>query len=1098
MGQRLTFLVLGCVLATALPASAQTLTISSNSGPAAKDFATEVLGDPWDMEEASDYVYTYSFNDGGGGPAFNAMPDVSNGVLHGISQGSTPKVCILHEGIPGAFNLVGRNGTRYPIDSNRFKRLSFRMKRALGQPNTQEQIGAMWMSQPGGSSGSGLKYGLIAATDTSGFRINQAPVGQAQDSNYHIYVIDLDQSSQLYQGSWSGAEGGIYLRLGNNGSLAGTEIDLDWVRLSERGTTKHLAWSGFSGKVTLTATNAATGDAIQIYNGTSNDFNSPGAIDWDYGFLPGGTWTITATSGGQSKSVTLTIDAAPVINITEPDATGGHDYATDTFADAWDLTNAQDLRFGSLHQIGNQNFTENGLEAVTAPQGSPDPFVQFNGQANTVTIPANRYHRFSFTLLYDHPELLGDVYLNPQWGGVCRVIWNQGADFRVTQDIVSLGGNPNTFVMDLATLSNTTTQIEDQGGHPGPAWGGQIQNFWIRIDEGTNPRWFRLSNVKLAADDEPNGNGFFTIKWRVFDSSGSRELGNSGGSDAKVNLYYDTDTDPGAGLTQFASNVAANAGQYSWDVSGLPAGTYYVYATITDNAGNTQSRYSTGPVTTPGYPAGLRTDSNKDGLPDAWEAQYGISDPNADEDGDGLTNAQEYALGTNPLIPNVLNLSEGATGFFTERIALANPDSAPADVTLTFLRGPGNAPINREYTLPPWGRSTVKVNDVAGLAGPTDVSTVITSNTGGVIAERTMMWGEGFYGGTTGKAIDKARTQWFLAEGVQNGFFDTFILLANATGSPANVTLRFLRDGAGPVDKAFVVPATSRITVVTARDVPEVVNYSFSTSVTSDQPITVERSTYFHYAGGRSFEGGTEDAAIPSLSTTWYLAEGQSSPMFSEFILLGNPNGRNASVTLKYLMPGGRTVTQVVPVAANSRRTIQVNNTDPNATDSPWNLGVQNTDVSVAITSDVPIAVERSMYWNGTNGWTDGHSSAGVTSQGTIWALAEGESGGALGFESYILFANPNPNSARVRLTFLRSGGNGPVTDDFDVPGNSRVTKSVGEYIGRGVLSPGEQVGVRVDSLNGVPIVIERAMYWNGGGEFWGAGTGETGFKLKD
>ena len=174
-----------------------------------------------------------------------------------------------------------------------------------------------------------------------------------------------------------------------------------------------------------------------------------------------------------------------------------------------------------------------------------------------------------------------------------------------------------------------------------------------------------------------------------------------------------------------------------------------------------------------------------------------------------------------------------------------------------------------------------------------------------------------------------------------------------------------------------------------------------------------------------------------------------------------------------------------------------MNNADPNDPTTPWNLGVRNTDVPVAINSDVPIAVERAMYWPGSN-WTDGHSSSGLTSQGTVWALAEGEGGGALSFESYILFANPNSQSAHVRLTWLRTGTNPtPVVDEFDVPANARVTKSVGEFINTGRLSPGEQVGARIESVNGVPIVVERAMYWNGGGEFWGGGTGETGFKLK-
>ncbi len=41
-------------------------------------------------------------------------------------------------------------------------------------------------------------------------------------------------------------------------------------------------------------------------------------------------------------------------------------------------------------------------------------------------------------------------------------------------------------------------------------------------------------------------------------------------------------------------------------------------------------------------------DLNSNGLPDAWEVRYGVTDPNGDDDGDGQSNLNEYFANTNP------------------------------------------------------------------------------------------------------------------------------------------------------------------------------------------------------------------------------------------------------------------------------------------------------------------------------------------------------------------------------------------------------------------------------------------------------------------
>ncbi len=676
-----------------------------------------------------------------------------------------------------------------------------------------------------------------------------------------------------------------------------------------------------------------------------------------------------------------------------------------------------------------------------------------------------------------------------------------------------------TYTIDLSAYGSADGGCADEGLQVlpnGSAWGNltsSITNFRLDINEGTLDTPFTLANVTLAADDEPDAAGQFIVQWSAQDA---RYSANPATANGAVSIYVDTDTDPSS-KRLVAGNLRASAGAYIWDLGATPGGitpgTYQVYVEMTDTAGYSYGKYATGPVqVTRTYEAPMTLQQ--------WQAFYGVTNMSADPDGDGVGNQAEFDAGTSPHIANRSELAEGSTGFFQERVAIANPENraAIARVIVLFGQRPDlgeaapPAPVVQDITVAPYGRQTVNVN---GLANATyngqgrAVSVIVESLRGGVVVERTMSFGDG-WGGHTGKALMAPSTQWFLAEGAANGFFQTFIMLT-ATGSVApKVTVDFLlEDGQVVSIPADFSAAPGRVTIW-ANEVcapgtggngclRALAGKAFSTRITSTQPITVERAMYFN-RGGRTFEGGHASAAVTAPATRWFVAEGATGPNFDTYLLIANPNAADTTATVRYLTPEGA-YTETYGVRGNSRLTLYVD-AELARVSGRDAVGTQ-IDVSAEVSAPQPIVVERAMYWFGSfQNWTDAHNSAGVTTTGTNWALAEGQHGGALKYKTFVLIANPSPIAATVRMRLLREGGRAAVTSaDFTVPANSRFTCYAGQpgpcQDAFAQLQDGEMFGVNVESLNGTPIVIERALYWDGGGEAFGAGTNETGIRVR-
>jgi hypothetical protein len=417
-------------------------------------------------------------------------------------------------------------------------------------------------------------------------------------------------------------------------------------------------------------------------------------------------------------------------------------------------------------------------------------------------------------------------------------------------------------------------------------------------------------------------------------------------------------------------------------------------------------------------------------------------------------------------------LAEGATGaFFDEDITLTNPSGADAPVRIDFLleRGPSGA--FAAVNVPAHSPHQIAVDS----AFPDDAISAVVHSTNAVplAVERTMSWDANGYGGHGGTSTSP-NTRWLFAEGSQ-GYFHTYVLLANDNAASVDVAIRFLLEGGGVVTHPVSVPARQRVTVH-AGDIPALRDLSFGIEVIASDAIIAERSMYFPSGGARLFEGGHESPGVNATSTRWFLAEGATGPFFDCFILLSNPTGSVAHTTLTYLLTSGETITQTLDVPANGRSTVNVETVDAR---------LANTPVSTTVTSDVGIIVERSMYWTDDARWREAHNSLGVTVPALRWGVADGRIGGPRGHQTYILLANPNPRKAEVMVSFLKGGVRGP-TLTYTLQPTSRLNIwANGDVpgLGDGVFSADVQV------LNYQPIVVEKAMYWNSGGEVWAAGT---------
>lgn len=294
--------------------------------------------------------------------------------------------------------------------------------------------------------------------------------------------------------------------------------------------------------------------------------------------------------------------------------------------------------------------------------------------------------------------------------------------------------------------------------------------------------------------------------------------------------------------------------------------------------------------------------------------------------------------------------AEGTTRTdFDTWLCVANPGDAQARLTVDYLLGVGQGDdLSDVYLLPPRSRFTLKVND--RVPPGCDVSLRLSS-TQPVVAERPVyfLYRGAWEGGHVALGCNEAGTLRYFAEGTTRAGFEEYICLMNPGDADVLATLTFMGAAGALIPIAVTVPAGRRQTVLVNDLIgPEL---DVSCMVTSGQPLVAERPMYFDYQG--ACRGGHITTGATASAAQALFAEGCTRPGFDEYICLMNPGDAVAAVQVECMDSAGSVTRTSCDVKARSRVTLRM-----------VDLVGSDKDVSVRLTSLLPLVAERAMYFN--------------------------------------------------------------------------------------------------------------------------------------
>jgi hypothetical protein len=400
------------------------------------DFATRMLGDPWDMSQFAD-ISKWLNHAGSNNDLLDIQ--VEDGIFSAKTESGLTYFFALYGGYePGL--RYGNIGVLKPISSAQYHCFYMAMK---ADTIDQDYFQMTWGDEKIPPTVSGMPYGLKLTNHT-----------------WRLYMYDLANWPYYVDTAWNARSTWESLKI-TPSLKAGTQFDIDWIRLTDC-------------QPVYVQLTGLPDEFLSMYIGTgiperqiliAKDFtpSANGSYQVDFqGVAPGEyTYYVKRLNGSVAQQGQIRVVPTPVVEFASPSRTSGSDYAS-SYSTPWDFADWSDV--SDIRCVDNY-VLENGILKLTTlpPDQAPqcvganvmDPMIFMNSSGVSAL---NTFRYVSFNHLINAPWSI------PEEGMVVRWVWT-----------VNRGGTLCTyyskeFPLDVGWQEYSADMYDSWNGEPAARW----------------------------------------------------------------------------------------------------------------------------------------------------------------------------------------------------------------------------------------------------------------------------------------------------------------------------------------------------------------------------------------------------------------------------------------------------------------------------------------------------------------------------------------------------------------------------------------------------------------------------------------------------